>query len=248
MSDYVRTLVSGRRSKRSPTAESIDLLPSADAYGNLIVAPLHHKQHALADEGSYFTLKTAAPGTGVAGHAAPTTLDDTKPYLLLHNGASATQTPSRRMYLDYLRLTVTAAGTGGSAVNVAFKTDAGNRRSSAGTAMTPVNANQDDSTASAIAAWVGPVVASAATSAARLQYAQPVRPVISVAQDVYTFTFGQGVQTVPALISSGTAIAHLVYNHGPLIIGPNQSLLVHIWQPAQSAASSYEVEMGFWER
>src|SRR5678815_1839365 len=102
----------------------------ADQYLGAYVSPITGKEWLSADEGSYFTAVSPTPGTGIIGHAAPTTFDEAKPYLVLYNGGS------KRIYPQFLRLHETVASVGGVIVQLTITSDVGNRRASAGTAMT----------------------------------------------------------------------------------------------------------------
>lgn len=244
----VNPYISGLRTKRQPSLDGQELLPSADNYGNQIVAPLHGKQHPLADEGSYFVARNPTPGTGIATAAAPTALSDTVSFLTLFNNAAASQVPSRRIYLDYLKLIVTAAGTAGTAVNLTLKIDNIQRFTSGGTAITPTNPNMDLTTASAAICNAGALTTTAASSAVRIVGHQQMRPVIPVVGDTYVFNFGGSAHAVGANIINGTAPATLVFPMAPVIIGPQHTAVWSLWLPTQSAASSYEIELGYWER
>lgn len=233
----------------SASADGASVLPRVSGYGEQFVQPLHGKLQALADEGSYFLDRNPTPGTGLATIAAPTALDDTKPFILLMNQAAATLSPSRRIYLDYLKLIVTAAGTAGASINVSVKIDAAgvDRYTSGGSAITPVNPNMDSSATTNARVHAGALVTTAANGA-RLVGHQLIRKVIPVVGDTYYLNFGAPTGPVGGSASDGTAAAQLTFPMPPVIIGPGQQALIHLWLPSQSAASSYEVELGFWER
>lgn len=201
--------------------------------------------YTRANAGQYFTL-TTTPATGIAGHAAPTTLDDTKPYVWLKNG----YTDGRRVHLDYMRTWVTAAGTNGTNLRFGIKIDTGaDRRTSAGTAMTAnqvgLVSSQTSATAS-VTAYQGAVVAAAATSSARLVSHGLLRTVINVVGDQYLFTFGKGQQLGAGMITEGTAQAQIHMACPPIVLGYTDQFLFHFFSGSQSAASSHEVEIGFW--
>lgn len=207
-------------------------------------------RHAFADAGEYFVLTNATPGTGIAGHAAPGgTVDDTKPLLYLRNDSAVGD--GKRIYLDYLRLQVTAAGANGTDVRFAVKADTGSaRRSSAGTAITPVNPNMASTTsgASDMTCYFGPVVAAAATTSARLITQRLHRNVIAVVGDTYFFDFGLERLAPASLAVAGTAITNIVHNCPPVVLGPQDQFLLHHMATSQTAASSFEFELGLWIR
>src|SRR5438132_1803253 len=81
------------------------------------------KQHGLADEGSYFVANNG--GTGAATSATPTSFVDTAPILAIYNQDSAGNQNSKRLHLDWIRLTQTAAGTAGVNFRVQVKIGSG---------------------------------------------------------------------------------------------------------------------------
>ena len=197
-----------------------------------------------ADRGQYYVL-IGTPGTGVAGHAAATTLDDTKPYVWLMSNYTAAD--GKRVYLDYLRTWVTAAGTNGTNLRYGIKIDTSTtRRSSAGTAMTCNPVSAQSSTAASVTAYPGAVVAAAATNAVRTVSHGLIRTVINVVGDQYLFTFGRGQQLGAGMVTEGTAQVHQHFACPPVVLGPTDQFLFHFFSGSQSAASSHEVEIGFW--
>lgn len=221
-------------------------------YGEEMNVQLHNKAHTLCDEGSYFVVSNPTAGTGVANQAAPTAApavgsNDTKPFLVYQNTAPASS--GLRTNFDYVRFRCTAPGTAGASINFVVILDAaGAPRAPTGyTAITPVNSNMDDGTAhqGAVNAGAGTVTT---TSTGRLLPNIQFRPVIPVVGDIYVVSFGPTEYPVGSLISSGTGICQQSFGHPPIIIGPQQWALFYLWLPSQSAASSYEFDMGFWQR
>lgn len=212
-------------------------------YGDAIVQPLGGGNWGFADEGSYFVATNATLATGIAGHAAPVVADtDTKAFLHLYNGGE------RNIVVDYLQLEVTAAGTGGT-INyaVVYVDDQGSTaRASGGTALTPVNVNSGSTLSTGATVFAGAVVA--AMSASRKVGQQIVREVIPVVQDTVMMKFGAATYPVGSLTTAGTATNHKLVNFAPVIIGPGGNLNIALIRPSQSAASSYQVEFGYWER
>lgn len=214
--------------------------------GEVITQPLTgSKFSALAAEGSYFVATNPTPGTGIAGVAAASSFDDTQTLLHIRN----TDT-TKNLHLDYLRLTVTAAGTNGTTALYAMKTDRGvTRRTSGGTAITPVNPNAGDSSTASVAMYFGPIVTAAATSDARLISNGNLRVgVIKVVGDTYLWNFGGSTQVVGAMAQAGTAVAQVVVNVAPVVLGPNDQFFLHEWAASQTVGSSYLFECGFWMR
>lgn len=202
-----------------------------------------------AARGQYYTALNPTPGTGIAGHAAPTTFDATKPYLLLSNPAAS----GVIVYPMFLRLVLTAASVGNTVQRFTQVIDPGSstgasRFSSGGTQLAPNNTNMSARLGSQASVWAGAVVASAANTGARTIANTTFRTVLGVVGDVYQFSWGCPIMGDPAsLITSGTAISNVAYGYAPLAIGPGGSFLVHQWAASQSAAPSFEIEFGYLE-
>jgi hypothetical protein len=210
--------------------------------------PLTNKNALVAREGSYFLARNPTAGTGIAGHAAATTLDDTKALLVIKNNAAANS--GINIYLDYIRLKLTSAGTAGTNMRFDMKLDNITRYSSAGTTLIPTNVNMGSTTASVAYGNTifGAAVCAAAGGNARLLDGFAFRDVIGVVGDTYTMNFGGEAHPPIALITSGTAITHGTVNFHPVIIGPQQTFLLHQWSGSQSGAYAFEVSVGYWER
>ena len=218
--------------------------PRGSGYGEPYVIPFGRK--VASDEGLYFVARNATPGTGVAGHAAPTSHDTEKAFILLKNGAAS---GGRLVYLDYLKLYVTAAGTAGSLNYATHTIDRDRTFSSGGGDLTIVNVNLQSTINSVLSiAKIGAVVpAQANSAAARIVAHQVVRQVIPVIGDVILFNFG-GEPVTTGMITAGTAELERVIHCPPLIFGPGESYHLVLWRASQSAAASYECEIGYWER
>lgn len=211
-------------------------------YGELYVTNVGTvHEFGLADEGSSFVAISPTAGTGIIGHAAPTTFDETKPYLFLYNNGQ------NRIYPQFLRLYETVASVGGARVQFTLALDYGNRYSSGGTALVKNNVNADSQISTGLTAYAGAVVASAATANRRLLGNYAVRGTIDIIEDVYELNFG-GV----AAATSNHSRAATVASHGvsvpPVVIGPGQCLLIHQWAASQSTGPTWEVVLNYVER
>jgi len=215
--------------------------------GEQLVQVLSKPAYRHADEGRYFMATNPTPGTGIAGIAATGAFADAESLLFVRNFATAAE--GTRIYLDYLRLTVTAAGANGSDVRYVSKLDTGATRiGSGGSAITPVNVNMQSTETTKATVQFGAVASAAASSAARLISNGLVRNVIAVVGDVYTFDFG-GQPALPAAHAvAGAAVANILIKHPPVVLGPTDQFVFSIHQTAQTAASSFELELGYWER
>lgn len=203
-------------------------------------------KHPLSDEGSYFSVNNAQ--TGIATAAAPTAFSATNPFLLLYNTSAPSDDFAIRVYPDALMLLATAAGTAGASVQFAITLDRGNRYTSGGTDLTPNirGVAQTASRTSVLRAYAGNITASAATSNARTIVGNRyMKGAIPVAGDQYSVRFGN--TDTPDMLSIST-ILFSQNNVQPIILGADESMLVHLWLPSQSAASSYAPEFSWWER
>jgi len=212
-------------------------------YGEPYVKAFDVRQ--AADEGGYFIGRNATPGTGVAGHAACTTHDTEKAYLMLKNGSA-----SERVYLDYIKLRCTAAGTGGTLDYATHTIDKDRTYSSGGGNLTVLNVSQQSTRGTALTtAKIGAVVpAQANTTNAKIVAHHALRAaVIAVVGDLVVFNFGGPLVTASGL-QEGTLELEKVYHCPPILLGPGDSYHLVIWSGSQSAAKSYECEMGFWQR
>lgn len=208
-------------------------------YGERYVLPVSNNQMFAGDEGSYFMAITPTPGTGIIGHAAPTTFDETKPYLLVYNGSAS------RLYPQFLRLHETVASVGGARLQLTVVVDTGNRYSSAGTALTINNVNMDSvQSGASVAAYAGAVVATAASASRRVLDHVVYRGTIDIIEDVYNLAFG-----APDGMASGSSRVATVQDTArvtaPVVVGPGQSLLIHQWAASQSTGPTFQVGLGF---
>ncbi len=241
--------MSGKVSRVLPGARLIDGQTDTEqdrrsGYGEPYVIPFSVR--TAADEGAYFIARNATPGTAQAGHAAPTTHDTAKPFVMLKNGAEA---GGMRVYLDYLKLLVTAAGSSGTLNYATHTVDKNRTAGSGGVALIVVNVNPQ-STRSTVLSTVlaGPIVPDQSnTTDARIVAHQRARTVIPVVGDVLLFNFG-GDPVNTGAVMAGTTELERVIHCPPIVLGPGDSYHLVLWRASQSGAASYEVEIGLWER
>lgn len=232
--------------RTQPHAEldGVDIDARLTRYREQAVVNFITTKHPLADEGSYYTVNNAQ--TGLATAAAPTAFSATNPFLTIYNNASPSDDFAKRIYFDYMTFVATAPGTGGTNLQFAIVADRGNRYSSGGTLLSTIGINQSVSLNSGAKINAGNVTATAATASARTlvgnRYMKGAIPVIG---DQYTIRFGNTDVTDQLVTSTITFSSN---NVGPIVIGPDETLLVYFWLPSQSAASSYVPEIGYWER
>ena len=194
---------------------------------------------ASALVGTSYVAITPTPGTGVVGHAAPTTFDDEKPYITLYNQSERVILPT------FLQLHNTVVSQGGARVQFTICVDEGNRRDSDGTAMTISNTNMaGDNQPNIAQAYIGAITASANTAAQRILGNYVFRGTIDVVEDVYELNFGglgAGSQTGSRVATVMDASRTVV----PIAVGPGQTLLVHQWAGSQSTGPTFEAVFGF---
>lgn len=236
-----------RRDLPAPLPEGQAAELRATRYGEANVSVLVPKAYGMPDEGSYFVTTNPTPGTGIATIAALQTFVATSPFILMWN---ANPYGGKRVYLDYLKLRVTAAGTGGTKIEWACTRDEARTdryTSGTGTITAPVNVNGDSDRASKVTVYAGALVAATAPNAKLLGHGA-FRTVIPVVGDEYLINFGGVDMMNDGVLVSGTAIVQRSIAHPGIVLGPQQWFGFHIWLASQSAASSYEVEIGHWER
>jgi hypothetical protein len=200
-----------------------------------------------ADDG-YFVTNNPTLDTGLATLAAPVNGADIEPFIILKNNDVVVDKGGKLIYPDYIRLTCTAAGTAGASLRISAKIDNVARYTSGSTLTpTPKNANMNSGVTTIALVYAGPLVAAAAGSAQRMLGEVLARMAIPVVGDEFVLKFGAGAPQ-PSIAKNGTAPTIYVINFPPVILGGGDSLLIHLWLPSQSAASSYLVEVGHWEK
>lgn len=194
--------------------------------------------HALAAMGAYLVAKNPTPGTGLATIAAPTSISDTAPYAMIKGPTTA----GKKFNLDYIRLVCTAAGTAGTALRAAIHADVTKADPTGGTTLTPNLTSQEAANTSIESKFfAGPLTAAAASGGVREIVAPLLKSAIPAANDVYLLKFGGSDMGI-------SVSATLVYYGGPpLVVPAGYIATLHLLLPSQSAASSYEIEIGGWE-
>ena len=235
------------RARPTPVESGVSVIARrVSPHGEPYTIPVMSPAQALADEGSYFTVINPTLLTGLATVAAPTTADDTKPFIILHNNDAV---GGRHIKPDYIRLLCTAAGTAGTSVHVCIKLDKAPRYTSGSTlTTTPKNVNMGSGIQSVALVYAGPLVAAAASTALRTIAHSLMKSSIPAAGDEFVIKFGA---TSPAGAGQDKGAADestYICNMPPVSLGPGDLMLVHLFLPSQSAASSYELDMGFYER
>lgn len=211
-----------------------------DAYNDAIVVSALNRDLWSAAEGSRYVAVNPTPGTGILGHAAPTTFDETKPYLLIYNGGSKT------IYPVCVRLTDTVVSVGGTRIQFTGAMDVGNRLSSGGTALTQANTNGVSGSSSGAIITAGAVVATAATSARRLLGNSLIKGAnIDVVWDQIEFVYGTTGGSTGGLLTPTTVAQWYSVPLAPVAISPGYSYMLYQWAASQSTGPTYEVVVDF---
>jgi len=211
------------------------------------------------DQAAYFLAQNPTPGTGFAQNIQ-TSYSATKPFITIFNSAAALVSGSgpgnqvgnaRAIYLDYIRLICSAAGSTTTSGHVVAAIDNGNRYSS-GTASTPTPVNlYIGGPASKATIQVGPITATAATSAAILLGRSVLRvaaaPAWIVFDEVILHFSDEGTNEAQSV--TATTASRIDVWMPPVVIYPQQTFLLAPYNVANATtAPSFEYEIGYWER
>lgn len=230
----------------TPQAEGTVANPSrADGYSSAWTIPISGKEFGSVAEGTYFTAISPTSGTGLLGHAAPTTFDQTKAFLYLYNGGTKT------IYPQFVTLTETVASVGGTTggLRIVPVIDYGNRYVSGGSALTVANnTSASSNTSGAAIIFGGAAVLSAGTVNSR-NYGDIIfrQTLIDILGDKFTIVFG-GTSAMGNVASVVATLAEFSQITAPLAVGPNASLGLHIWRASMSTGPTLQIQMGWVER
>lgn len=212
-------------------------------YGEAYTASITNKEMFAADEGSHYVAVNPTMGTGILGHAAPTTFDETKPFLTVYNGGS------NRIYLQSLLLTDTVVSVGGTRIQFTMTIDNTNLVSSGGTALVKANVNYDSTTTSGATITAGAVVCAAAGANRRLLGNYVIKGAnIDVVWDEFEFIFGTPGGSTGGLLTPTTVATHFTRYVPPVVVGPGQIFKLHQWAASQSTGPTCEVILSYIER
>jgi hypothetical protein len=217
----------------------------ASTYGELVTTSLYgSRMKVLADEGSFFTAVNPTAGTGIIDTAALTGFVTTTPTMVVVNSNS---TGGKSLYLESLRLNVTAAGTSGTNWSWAMYVDTGNRYSSGGSQITPNNINMLASNSTGALVYFGAITATAANSQRKIA-ASPGRTVIKVVGDEYRWTFGDSSPAPVGMPMEGTLQIQRHFHAPPVVIPPGCSFCFYEWGASQGTAAGFEFQLNYFER
>ena len=252
--DAIFKLITGRAIP-APLVDSTEGRPRGSRYGEAGVLSYVRKSHLLADEGSYYVTNNAQ--TGIAS-AVGTSFSATAGFIVVQNTDSTDNANCRRIYMDYVNLTTTAAGSWASAgvntqIMVYLSTSA--RYSSGGTNLTAniTSPNSSASKDSIAQVYVGAITTTAAAASDRpicgLRILRPAvsATVVDVIGETKHLNFG-GVEGTFSTITVANA-NQVALPLPPVIIGPGHSMVIHyIMNGTTPGAASYAPEIAWWER
>jgi hypothetical protein len=222
-------------------------------YGEL-APPYTTTDHIMSEEGSYLLATNPTISTGQTWVAAQTAFSDTAPNWYIYNTENPSNPGAKSIHLRFLKMISTAAATSATLIRYAAILDTVARQPTtnnmASIAVTSPNGNvspiitptvlaQNSATAS---------VVPASSSAKRL-VANGTLGGLNVVGTEFQINFGStdagGGQNG---VAAETIPNRRVNNEPPVIIGPGQSLMIHVWMAASSASFNPEWALGMWAR
>lgn len=235
------------RDRPDAESDSTTKVMRGGRYGEAYMLNLWNSNHMLADEGSFYTAN-GTPGTGIAGVVNTGVSETAGHFLYFKNNDTVGNGRAKRIYLDYIRLIVTAVPAAATSMHFFFKWDKVDRYASAGTALSPVNTNGDAAIGAIGAVQAGAIVTIAPSPSARLLTRGVMRSVIAVANDEFYFKSG-GTEGSGAIQLGGLVAQRMIIPIAPIIIGPGQNVAMQIWCPSNAVTPpSFEVDCGWVER
>lgn len=214
-----------------------------DGYGDSGVFSVFNRDLWSAAEGSRFVAVNPTAGTGILGHAAPTTFDETKPFLFIYNAGPKT------VYPVTVRLIDTVVSVGGTRIQFNQTLDVGNLYSSGGTALVAASTNPGSSQGTRAILTAGAVLKSAATSSRRLLGNQIIKGAnIDVVWDQIEFVFGTTGSSQGGLLTPTTVAQWYSVPCAPVAITPGMCWSLYQWAASQSTGPTYEVIVDYIER
>jgi hypothetical protein len=219
-------------------------------YGDVITTQLMDNHSTLADEGSYFKVTSFTNAGAITPIAGPvqTTFSLTSGIAAMVTGG----TSGKRCYLDYIRLYCTAAGTASTNLNFAISLDSTSRTITGGTTaptIAPTNVNMDSARTTTLSSFTFGNLTIGAAANARVVFRGVMKTQAApcmVVGDTYSIDFGEHAQS--GSLMSGTNPSAYALSSGPVVFGANSTLVLHTWSTLNSAAASYDFEIGWWER
>jgi hypothetical protein len=143
---------------------------------------------------------------------------------------------------------ITQVPTSATNWGYSMRLDNGNRYSSGGSSLTPVNTNPNSSKASKALFYFGAITLTGLPSSqSRIVANGMVDSAIPVANDQWLFTFGNSSPAMDQL-NGGTVAKNMTYNVAPVVIPAGWGMTVEMWGTSNAAAPSWEFEFTHVER
>jgi len=207
----------------------------------------------------FFSVAGSEYTAGITFNADPVTFSATAAFISIDNGASATGTENKNVFIlpDYIKISCVTPPANGDGIRFVFKTDTANRWSSGGTSLTTLAANTfvgnySSFTRVSASAQVhaGDLTLSAETSASVLEHFVG-RPTFgafpAVNGDEYVFIF-DGAKPSPIDGAVTVSPQQRWMPMEPPFLGPGGSLTGHVIVDAATAsASEWRVTAGWHE-
>jgi hypothetical protein len=230
-------LAEWQTSGKGGTTEGGQAYDRSSLFGEKIVQNLHGvRTPMLAKEGSMW-VATNVPGTPIVDPNASGFVATTPAMVLFNNNP----TGGAWIYPVRFKHVATAAGTSSTTWDVQWIIDTGNRYTSGGTALTPVNVNPNVlSTKTGAVIHFGAVTAPAA-NASRIVYADRVRTVIKVIGDETIFEFGGSTPMSVGMPTDGTLQLSKVCQVPAIALPPQCSLLYYEYGASQGTAAQFDM-------
>lgn len=240
---------------QTPTKEvtpGISSKPTMTLYDELRVKSMDSLGYTMA--GQKWIAKNPTSGTGIASHAAPTATDGSKPLFTINNAYSAGT--DKHIYLHSLQFGVTVAGANATSSRFYIeKSAAGVSRFTSGgstnLASTAIVVNNTGTSSIATSAVVrlGAVVASTDANA-KLLWEGEIRAIIPKVSDQIVVDFGDVMVGASATLLdiSNTSPILTRFRMPAVDLAPGETLLFHLVNAAQTAASSYTMQAVWIER
>ena len=219
------------------------------------VASVWNNSYALVDEGGFYVATNPTTGTGIAtttsvvddAATASATHAQNVPVMYIANRATPSDPNAKTIYLQYLKMYVTAAPTSATFWNYSIRADNVPRYTSGGSVIQPVNTNTNAPNQSIAQIVFGAVVtANLPSSNARLLSAGAIQSSIPVVKDLWFMTFGDVVQ--PSSILTASAAKNINIPCGPIAIAPGWNIAIGMWGASNTGAPAWEFELGYVER
>lgn len=207
----------------------------------------------------------SAPGTPIAA-AITTALAETAAFATFRNTDANTPAAGGRFVIpQYLRLVCRVAPASATSLQLAISIDDIDRYTSGGTALTGSSSRTDqlDTTKypAKCALHAGALVTTAAGARRKWITNKILKNAIPAVGDVFTIIFGD-VANITLQALTGASAQEFVHVTDPVALAPggaslvqggavggNNSMVVHIWEPANAAtAGQYDVESGWIEQ